>query len=153
MTYRPALAAAAVVGPRLSVDRQLVWSHRLRSNGLPAACPLVRSATDLMIPAGDRLLAAATAAVAFLDPRGRQAFATTALSLPPEDRVAYRAAVSALDPELAVLMDQAEAMRRFAEDRFAGERPTRKAAVELRAHWSPAVELRARWTSGTGGGP
>ncbi|HEY3942714.1 MAG TPA: glycosyltransferase [Acidimicrobiales bacterium] len=99
----PVLATAAVLAPRLEVSRQLVWSHRLRRHGVPAACPLVRSATDLTIAAATRAIAAAAAA-AFGDPRARPAFTASVLAVPPGEWAATTQAVAALDGGLAALM-------------------------------------------------
>jgi GT2 family glycosyltransferase len=55
------LAAAGRLGPRLPVARALVWSSRLRRNGLAGACPLVAMATSGALDPMVRILAGAAA--------------------------------------------------------------------------------------------
>jgi GT2 family glycosyltransferase/tetratricopeptide (TPR) repeat protein len=55
------LAAAARIGPRLPVARALVWSARLRRQGLATACPLVVMARDEDLDPRIRIRAAAAA--------------------------------------------------------------------------------------------
>jgi GT2 family glycosyltransferase/tetratricopeptide (TPR) repeat protein len=55
------LAAAARIGPRLPVARALVWSARLRRQGLASACPLVVMARDEGLDPRVRIRAAAAA--------------------------------------------------------------------------------------------
>ena len=61
------LAAAGRLGPRLPVARALVWSSRLRSRGLPGACPLVAIAYNELLDPRARILAAAAAFGSFAD--------------------------------------------------------------------------------------
>ena len=55
------LAAAARVAPRLSVERALIWSSRLRQRGIVSACPLVAIATNTALDPRLRILAGAAA--------------------------------------------------------------------------------------------
>lgn len=61
------LAVASRIGPRLSIQRALVWSSRLRERGLANACPLVATANDAERDPRDRVLAAAVAYGTFGD--------------------------------------------------------------------------------------
>jgi GT2 family glycosyltransferase len=61
------LALGSVIGPRLSVARALVWSHRLRLAGEQTSCPLRSIAEDQARPTVERLQAAAVAMAMFGD--------------------------------------------------------------------------------------
>ncbi len=61
------LAVASRIGPRLGIERALVWSSRLRERGLASACPLVAIANDADSDPRVRVLAAAVAFGAFAD--------------------------------------------------------------------------------------
>jgi len=61
------LALGSVLGPRLSVARALVWSHRLRQAGEQTSCPLRSIAKDPARPTAERLEAAAVAMAMFAD--------------------------------------------------------------------------------------
>ena len=102
---REVLAAAAQVATALPVERQLVWSARLRADGLPGPCPLVGATTDRSRTPRDRLLAAAVAVTSFGDPRARQAFGANAAALPPALPPQLLAEVSAVAPPLLPVLD------------------------------------------------
>jgi GT2 family glycosyltransferase/tetratricopeptide (TPR) repeat protein len=70
----PVLATAATLARRLPVERALVWSARLRQQGLASACPLLAVARATGTPV-ERARAAATAVAAFGDGEARTAFA------------------------------------------------------------------------------
>ncbi|MHB1087760.1 MAG: glycosyltransferase [Acidimicrobiales bacterium] len=61
------LAVASRIGPRLALERALVWSSRLRERGLASACPLVAIAGDANVDPRTRVLAAAVAFGTFDD--------------------------------------------------------------------------------------
>ncbi len=61
------LAVASRIGPRLAIERALVWSSRLRERGLENACPLVALANDVHAEPRLRVLAAAVAFGTFGD--------------------------------------------------------------------------------------
>lgn len=61
------LAVASRIGPRLAIERALVWSSRLRERGLASACPLVTIANDPDADPRTRVLAAAVAFGTFAD--------------------------------------------------------------------------------------
>lgn len=64
------LAVASQVATGLGVDRQRIWSERVRASGLSSACPLIAAAATAAIPTEDRIGSATAAAAAFDDPRG-----------------------------------------------------------------------------------
>lgn len=100
----PILAAAGSVALRLPIDRQLVWSARLRTRGLALSCPLVAS-TTLPIGASERVLASAVAWTSFADERARQAFGASVLSLAADERDTVRAQLTAISPALLPVFD------------------------------------------------
>ncbi|MDA8292564.1 MAG: glycosyltransferase family 2 protein, partial [Actinomycetota bacterium] len=102
---RPILAAAAQVAPKLGIERQLVWSSRLRSAGLEHACPLLRSATDSRAVTRYRVLAAAACHTVYGDPRALHAFAAALLATPASDLGQLRADVAAIAPALSGHLD------------------------------------------------
>lgn len=67
---RAVLAVAATTAIQLELDRQVVWSRRLRDAGLPGACPLVAAAASDDITMKRRLACARAAMTEFMDPRG-----------------------------------------------------------------------------------
>jgi glycosyltransferase involved in cell wall biosynthesis len=102
---RTVLATAASVTAGLPIERQLVWSARLRSDGLPGSCPLIGTTTDRSRSVRERLLAAAVAVGSFGDRRGRQTFGANAVALPPALRAQVRAEVAAIAPSLVAVFD------------------------------------------------
>ncbi|HEX4081507.1 MAG TPA: glycosyltransferase, partial [Acidimicrobiales bacterium] len=88
---RVVLATAASVAAGLPIERQLVWSARLRAEGLPGPCPLVGATIDRSRTPRERLLAAAVVVGSFADRRGRQAFGANVVSLPSAQRAQLRA--------------------------------------------------------------
>lgn len=61
------LAVASRIGPRLPMERALIWSSRLRHRGLANSCPLVAMAIDRGLNPRVRVLAAAVAFGSFGD--------------------------------------------------------------------------------------
>ena len=102
---RVVLATAASVAVGLPIERQLVWSARLRAEGLPGPCPLVGATIDRSRPSRERLLAAAVAVGSFADRRGFQAFGANVVSLPSAQRAQLRADVGAIAPALLPVLD------------------------------------------------
>ena len=96
----PILAAAAQVALGLPVDRQLVWSARLRAAGLWTSCPLISSSIDERRPAQTRALAAAVAFQSFGDGRARPAYHAAALSTAREHWPALLEQIAAISPLL-----------------------------------------------------
>ncbi|MHB1784055.1 MAG: glycosyltransferase, partial [Acidimicrobiales bacterium] len=107
-TSRPILAAAAQVAPKLGIERQLIWSSRLRAAGLDNACPLLRSATDSRAAARYRVLSAAACHTLFGDPRALHAFAAALLATPAPDLGQLRVDISAIAPTLTGYLDDLE---------------------------------------------
>jgi hypothetical protein len=79
------LATAAQLGPRLSLQRALDWSLRLREDGLVQECTLAALAGSTSAPALDRLRACAVLHEAVGDPRGRASLAAAAAAVPIDD--------------------------------------------------------------------
>jgi glycosyltransferase involved in cell wall biosynthesis len=102
---RVVLATAASVAAGLTIERQLVWSARLRAEGLPGPCPLVGATIDRSRTPRERLLAAAVAVGSFADRRGRQAFGANVVSLPSAQRAQLRADIGAIAPALLPVLD------------------------------------------------
>ncbi|HVC24618.1 MAG TPA: glycosyltransferase [Acidimicrobiales bacterium] len=121
---RATLAAASRVATRLAVDRALVWSSRLRAEGLAHFCPLVACGEDVARPPSARVRCAAAAWRAFADPRGRAA------ALDAASELAGDAARSASLAELALLAPDVAEEVRAASLREALSRP-RTAAASL----------------------
>jgi glycosyltransferase involved in cell wall biosynthesis/tetratricopeptide (TPR) repeat protein len=67
---RVVLAVASKVATRLELERQRVWSIRLRAAGLSAACPLIAVAASGTHDQESRLQSATAASVEFHDRRG-----------------------------------------------------------------------------------
>lgn len=108
----PILAAAAQVALGLAVDRQLVWSARLRGAGLWTSCPLIGSAIDECRPAHTRALASAVAFHSFGDERARSAYHAAALSTAREDWPTLLEQISAISPLLGAESRSFEPPRR-----------------------------------------
>lgn len=107
-TSRPILAGAAQVAWKLGIERQLIWSSRLRSVGLANACPLLRSAMDSRAPARYRALSAAACHTLFGDTRALHSYAAALLATPAAERAQLRTDVAAIAPTLAGLLDELE---------------------------------------------
>jgi glycosyltransferase involved in cell wall biosynthesis/tetratricopeptide (TPR) repeat protein len=99
------LATATKLAPSLGLDRQLVWSGRLRQQGLGHACPLVSTAADPRRPLATRLLGASLAAHAWGDPRGRQATAALAAMSDHESHPLLAASVASVAPTMSPVVD------------------------------------------------
>lgn len=99
------LATATKVAPSFGLDRQLVWSGRLREHGLGNACPLISGAAGQQRPAATRLLGAALAAHVWGDPRGRQAMGALAGMLDGGTRAGVAAQVAAVAPTMSAVLD------------------------------------------------
>ncbi len=97
----PLLATAAQLASRLGIDRQLVWSARLRQAGLSHACPLLASAARAAVAPVDRLVAACVAWGSFRDERALALVGPAARSVPDQVRPALAGAVAGLAPDLA----------------------------------------------------
>jgi hypothetical protein len=150
----PRLVALGIrLAPALSPERMLDWSARLRAAGYGDRCPLIVAGRDAGRSAGDRVLAAALAQVAFSDDRAI-ATLTTAAGVVAEDAfVATLVQLDQLDPSLlapfiegamtdgartAAIADalaelgadeQADAVRAFGRERF-GPLATASASVQ-----------------------
>lgn len=103
-TELPILATAAQVALRLPLERQLVWSHRLRSVGVSAPCPLVVTATTGR-PPEERALAAAIASVSFEDPRALYAFSAACIQVGDAARPSLQEQLALLAPALQSRLD------------------------------------------------
>jgi glycosyltransferase involved in cell wall biosynthesis/tetratricopeptide (TPR) repeat protein len=101
----PILAAAANVAPRCTIDRQLVWSARLRQAGLPGSCPLIANSTHAGAQLRERVLSSAVAWVSFGDMRAQQAFVANALMLSKDARDALIEELNALAPPLVAVLN------------------------------------------------
>ncbi len=77
------LATAASFARRLPLDRTLVWSARLRADGLGALCPLRATAEDPNEAPRRRVHAAAVAVQMFADEAALEAIGPAFASLPP----------------------------------------------------------------------
>lgn len=96
----PVLAAAIKFGPMTSTDRALEWSHRLRSIGMSAPCPLISQAQIEVLDVPTRARAAATAYAAFKDSRGAELLLALAPGVHEDDITRCLQEVSMLAPEL-----------------------------------------------------
>jgi GT2 family glycosyltransferase/tetratricopeptide (TPR) repeat protein len=94
------LAAAAQLGPRLSLQRAVDWSLRLRANGLAQECTLASLAASPTAPPLDRLRACGVLHEAVDDPRGAAALREAAAAVPVEDFHAALLALDELSPKL-----------------------------------------------------
>lgn len=94
------LAAAARLAPRLGIARALVWSSRLRAQGLGTSCPLVTMCADVDADPVVRLLAAAAAYGTFGDRRVVRGAREARAKLPPEIRDDALATAARLAPTL-----------------------------------------------------
>ncbi len=101
------LAGAARVATRLSVERQLVWSARLRHAGLASACPVIAGATCQETPARQRILGTAAVLALFGDERARLALVAACLGLSAGEVPALRQELAALAPDAVHLFDAA----------------------------------------------
>ncbi|HXW36143.1 MAG TPA: glycosyltransferase [Acidimicrobiales bacterium] len=104
MQQTPVLAAAATLARRLSVERALVWSARLRECGHEEACPLIAIATTRESSV-ERARAAAAAVGAFNDQRAVAAFAAALTDAKGDERSAIEAEAAALCPALAPVVE------------------------------------------------
>jgi hypothetical protein len=94
------LAAAANVAPRLPLARALVWSARLRQQGLAGSCPLVAIGLDGDVDPVVRVRAASALHGSFQEP-GALDMARAALDeLDPVARLSSEAEISRLAPSL-----------------------------------------------------
>ncbi len=126
---RVVLATAASVAVGLPIERQLVWSARLRAENLPGPCPLVGATIDRSRTARERLLAAAVAVGSFADRRGRQAFGANIVSLPPAQQAQLRSEVGAIAPALVPVLDVLAPVPASAEATATAARPGTAAAI------------------------
>jgi len=96
-----ALALVAYLGHRLSVERALEWSSRLRAAGRSDDCALLGLAASKDRAALDRVRAAAVAWSAFGDTRARALLDLAVGALPDGDLEAALGQVGVLAPDLA----------------------------------------------------
>jgi GT2 family glycosyltransferase len=100
----PGADAVLAGGSRLrltaGLETALVWAHRLRAHGLPAACPLLQGAADPGVAATDRVKAAAVAWAAFGEEVSRQLADRAWAEFGSGDDAAARAFVAAVAPAL-----------------------------------------------------
>lgn len=141
------LATAASISTRLSVERAVVWSARLRSAGYPDACPLVGMTATDGSPV-ERCRAAAVALRMFGDERAERAFRKACAEANSIQIGDIRAEVAQLCPELLPI---AAAQRGFSEGRSTGPAVsivipcfnraelTVKCLESLRAHTDPEL--------------
>ena len=95
------LATATKIAGGLSLERQAVWSSRLRAVGLAHACPLV----EVSGPPAEALAGAALAAHRYGDSRGRMAVAALAQYLPSGEREEMRHEIERHAPSVTPLFD------------------------------------------------
>ncbi|MHB1486744.1 MAG: glycosyltransferase [Acidimicrobiales bacterium] len=104
----PVLATVVSLASRLPVQRSLVWSARLRQQGLIEGCPLISVASDAGVLPSIRIRSASTAHAAFKDERAPALLAETARQLVgTSERDASRLEVAALAPDLLDVFDRA----------------------------------------------
>jgi GT2 family glycosyltransferase len=100
----PGSAAVLAGGSRLrlraGLETALEWAHRLRADGLPAACPLLLGAADVAVPPLERVRAAAVAWAAFGEDVARQLLDRAWPELGGAEAAAAQAFVTALAPAL-----------------------------------------------------
>lgn len=94
------LATVAQLGPRLSLERAMDWSVRLRAHGLEQECTLASLAGSPSATPLDRLRACAVLHQAAGDPRGVEALAQAAAAVPVDDLHAALLALDELSPQL-----------------------------------------------------
>ena len=94
------LAIASRIGPRLPIERALIWSSRLRQQGLADACPLVAMAKDENRDPRARILAAAVAFGAFADRTVVRSVHDAMARLDPEALEQSKEQISRLAPGL-----------------------------------------------------
>jgi GT2 family glycosyltransferase len=94
------LATAAQLGSRLSLERAVDWSVRLRSNGLEQECTLAALADSESAPALERLRACAVLHEAVDDARGVGALGAAVAAVAIEDFHAALLVVDELSPRL-----------------------------------------------------
>ena len=96
------LGGGSALGLTAGLEHALVWAHRLRAHGLPAACPLLIGAATPSVPPLDRVRAAAVAWAAFGEEVSRRLAARAWSALSPDDEPVARAFVIAVAPALLV---------------------------------------------------
>lgn len=88
------LATAVQLGSRLSLERAVEWSARLRAKGLVEQCTLAALAQSPSAPPLERLRACAVLHEAVSDPRATAALGAAVAAVPAED---FRSALLVLD--------------------------------------------------------
>lgn len=157
----PLLATAAQLATRLPIDRQLVWSGRLRQAGVAHACPLLANAARSDTDPDARLLGTAVAWATFQDERALAVLGPAALAVSAELRPAIGEAMFAIAPDLAGRLQLLWAFAAPTTGSSAGTtppRPTGDAPVETwtslviaRRAAAPEALALARGRTATGG--
>jgi tetratricopeptide (TPR) repeat protein len=103
------LALADRIAARLSLQRALEWSWRLRQNGLEANCSLVALARDPGRAARERVLAAATVVEMFADQSAVPLLSAALADVPAEQNDRVLAELAVLAPGVAAAVEPMEA--------------------------------------------
>src|SRR6202043_3962799 len=98
------LGAAARLGPRLGLGRALDWSARLRAAGAGERCPLRAILRSTVIPAAERLRAAAILEAAFGEVQSAAVVTDLVTLVDPADGERVRAETSEICPRLGGLV-------------------------------------------------
>lgn len=133
------LAAASVIGAKLSVTRALEWSARLRRAGLDGQCPLLAIAKDDERDPAERVRAACVALGAFGDERAQAGIRSVAPDVPEADLYETLIQIGELAPALLpsfVMAAATESERTIALADALEALGATDVAADLRAHAS-----------------